>query len=135
MSRFRYICIYLMYISVMINIRSSLTHLHCFQLFVLHFFGLYQQNESSDSKSWDRLEIVAKRFLKLPNLHMLIKQKSPSLPRKLALGTFGKLLKVFSTKTSLLHLLYSITQVLFFASAKDFSKKSNLKYFCNSYNG
>ena len=32
------------------------------------------------------------------NLHMLIKQKSPSLARNLALRTFGKLLIVFSTK-------------------------------------
>ena len=33
-----------------------------------------------------------KRFLKLPNLHMLLKQKSPSAPRDLARGTFGELL-------------------------------------------
>ena len=38
---------------------------------------------------------------------MLIKQKSPSLPRNLALGTFGELLIVFSTKVNLLYLLYS----------------------------
>ena len=39
---------------------------------------------------------------------MLIKQKRPSLPRNLALGTFGKLLIVFSTKINLLYLLYSM---------------------------
>ena len=38
---------------------------------------------------------------------MLLKQKSPSLPRNLALGTFGELLIVFSTKVNLLYLLYS----------------------------
>ena len=38
---------------------------------------------------------------------MLIKQKSPSLSRNLALGTFGKLPIVFSTKVNLLYLLYS----------------------------
>ena len=54
--------------------------------------------------------IVAKGFLKLPNLHMQIKQKSPLLPRFLALVTFGELLKVFSTKINLLHLLYSTDQ-------------------------
>ena len=70
-----------------------------------HFFRLYQQNKSSESK--DRLVIVAKGFLKLSNLHMLLKQKSPSLPRNLALGTFGELLIVFSTKVNLLYLLYS----------------------------
>ena len=38
---------------------------------------------------------------------MLIKPKSPSLPRNLALGTFGELPVVFSTKVNLLYLLYS----------------------------
>ena len=53
------------------------------------------------------LIIVAKGFSKLPNLHMLLKQKSPSLPRNLALGTFDELLIVFSTKVNLLYFLYS----------------------------
>ena len=57
-----------------------------------------------------RLVIVAKAFLKLLNLHMLIKQKSLLLPRNLALGTFGELLIVFSTKINLLYLLYSAVQ-------------------------
>ena len=38
---------------------------------------------------------------------MLIKQKSPSLPRNLALETFGKLPIVFLTKVNLLYFLYS----------------------------
>ena len=38
---------------------------------------------------------------------MLLKQKSPPLPRNLALETFGKLLILFSTKVNLLYLLYS----------------------------
>ena len=58
----------------------------------------------------DRLVIVAKGFLKLPNMHILLKQKSPSLPRNLALGTFGKLPIVFSTKVNQLYLLYSMAQ-------------------------
>ena len=41
--------------------------------------------------SSDRLVIVAKVFLKLPNLHILLKQKSPSPYMNLALGIFGKL--------------------------------------------
>ena len=41
---------------------------------------------------------------------MLIKQKSPLLPRNLALETFGRLLRVFSTKVNLLYLLYSTAQ-------------------------
>ena len=64
---------------------------------------------------------------------MLIKQKSPSLLRNLALGTFGELPTVFSTKVNLLYLLYStvrrccllplIKHKLF---AENFSKNSNL---------
>ena len=67
---------------------------------------------------------------------MLLKQKSPSLPRNLALGTFGELLIVFSTKVNLLYLLYSTAsiqlEVLSSASdkaklfAKNFSNNSNL---------
>ena len=44
--------------------------------------------------------------MKVPNLHMLIKQNNPSLPRNLAFETFGKLPIVFSTKENLLYLLY-----------------------------
>ena len=72
------------------------------------FFRLYQKDKSSESKvKFRQLVIVAKGFLKLPNLHMLIKQKSPSLPKNLAVRTFGKLAIVFSTKVDLLYLLYS----------------------------
>ena len=46
-------------------------------------------------------------FFRLPNLHMLIKQKIILLPRNLALRTFGELLIVFSTMVNLLYLLYS----------------------------
>ena len=53
---------------------------------------------------------VAKEFLELLNLHLLIKQKSPSLPSNFALMTFGKLLIVLSTKVNLLYLLYSTVQ-------------------------
>ena len=76
-----------------------------------HFFRLYQQNKSLESKAkLRRLVIVVKEFLKHPNLHMLRKQKSSSLPRKLALGTFGILLTGFSSKVNLLYLLYSTDQ-------------------------
>ena len=40
---------------------------------------------------------------------MLIKRKSPPLPRNLAFGTFRELLIVFSSKKNLLYLLYSTT--------------------------
>ena len=59
-------------------------------------------------ESIGRLVIIAKGFLRQPNLHMLIKQRSPSLSRNLALGTFGELPIVFSTKVNnLLYLLPS----------------------------
>ena len=53
-------------------------------------------------ESLDRLVIIAKGFLKLLNWHMLMKQKSPSLPGNLAVWTFDELLIVFSTKVSIL---------------------------------
>ena len=76
-----------------------------------HFFRLHQKDKSSEYKvSCYRLVIAAKGFLKLPNLHMLIEQKSPSFPRNLPLRTFGELPLVFSTKVNLLYLLYSTAQ-------------------------
>ena len=75
--------------------------------------------------------MVAKEFLKLPNMRMLIKQKSSSLPRNLALGTFGKLL-IVSTTSSAIPPLFNSLEVLSCASdkaqlfAKNFSKNSNL---------
>ena len=75
--------------------------------------------------------MVAKGFLKLPNLYMVIKQKSRSFPRNLALKTFGELPIVFSTKVNLLYILYS-KALLSSASdivklfAENFSKNSNL---------
>ena len=46
-------------------------------IFHRNFFRLYQREKSSDS---DKLVIIAKGFLKLPNLHMLIKQKVHYFP-------------------------------------------------------
>ena len=59
---------------------------------------------------------------------MLLKHKSPLLPRNLALRTFGEFLIVFSTKVNLLYLLLNGPEVLSSASgkaklfAKNFSK-------------
>ena len=66
---------------------------------------------------------------------MLIKQKSPLLPRNLALGTFGELLIVFSTKVNLLYILYSVDQMCHLLHLikqnylLNFSKSSNLDGF------
>ena len=61
----------------------------------------------------------------LPNLHMLIKQKSPLLSRNLALVTFGEMLIVFSTKVNLLYLL--LLEVLPSASDKAKLQKTILR--------
>ena len=64
---------------------------------------------------------------------MLIKQKGPSLHRKLALGTFGELLIVFSIKVNLPPSLFNGSEVLSSKSDKAkffaiiFSKNSNLE--------
>ena len=95
----------LMYTSLIVSIRSNLTHLHGFQLLLLLpkfieialFICTNKINLLNLTKSSDRLAIVAKGFLKLPNLIKLIKQNSLSLPRNVALGTFSELLIVFST--------------------------------------
>ena len=58
-----------------------------------HFFRLYKQNKTSESKR--KFRQASNCCKRVPNLHMLIKQKSPSLPRNSALRTFGELLIVF----------------------------------------
>ena len=89
----------LMYISLMLNIRSSLTHLHGCQLLVLlpyfveitFFVCTSSINLLNLKPSSGKLVIIGKGFLKLPHLHMLIKQRSLSLPRNLALRIFDEL--------------------------------------------
>ena len=77
-----------------------------------NFFRLYQQNKSSESKvKFRQASNRCKRVLEATKLlHMLIKQKIPSLPKNFALRTFGKLPIVFSTKVNLLYFLYSTAQ-------------------------
>ena len=108
----------LMYISLIESIRSLLTHLHDFQLLVLlpyfkeitFFVCTKTINLLNLNLSSDMLVIIAKGWLKLPNLYMPVKQKGPSLPRNMALKTFGELRIIFSTKVNLLYLLYSTAQ-------------------------
>ena len=60
------------------------------------FFCLYQKNKSSESKvKFRQASYCCKRVLEAAKLDTLLKQKSPSLPRNLALGTSGELLIVF----------------------------------------
>ena len=68
---------------------------------------MYQQNKSSESKvKFRQTSNHCKRVLEAAKLENATK-KSLSLPRNVALGTFGELLKVFSTKVNVLYLLYS----------------------------
>ena len=56
-----------------------------------HFFVCTNGiNPLNLKESTDRLVIVTKEILKLPNLHMLIKQESLSHPRNLTPRTFGR---------------------------------------------
>ena len=76
-----------------------------------YFFCLYQQGKSSESKvKFRQVNNSCKRVLVDAKLAYASKKKSPSLPRNLALGTFGELLIVFLTKVNLLYLLYSTDQ-------------------------
>ena len=104
-----------MYISLNVSTTSSLTHLYGFQLLVLlpqfteitFFVCINRINLMNLNESSGRLIVVAKGFLQLPNLHMLLKQLSLSLPRNLTLGIFFKLPIMFSPKVNLQYLLYS----------------------------
>ena len=68
-----------------------------------HFFRLYQQNKSSESKvKFRQASNRCKRVLETAKLAYATKIKE-----SITLGTFGELLTVFSTKVNLLYLLYS----------------------------
>ena len=71
-------------------------------------FCLYQQNKSSESKA--NFRQASSRYKSVPEAAKLAYATKTSLPRNLALGTFGELLIVFSTKVNLLYLLYSTDQ-------------------------
>ena len=83
-------------------------------------------------ESSDRLVIVAKGFLKLPNLHLLIKQKGLSLPRNLVLETLQIANSVHNKGKPAIPPLFNNPEVLSSASDKaklffkNFSKNSNL---------
>ena len=101
----------LMYLSLIVNIRLNLIHLHDFQLLVLLqqpkqttlLFCTNRINLQNLSKS---LIIIAEGFLNLSNLLMLIKQKSLSFSVSLALLTFGEAIIMFSANLNLLYFLY-----------------------------
>ena len=114
----------LMYISCIISIGLSHAHLPSFYLLsaIVHRNRFFRctNNKSSESKvNFRQTSNRCKRFLKLPNLHMLIKQKSSPVPRNLALGTFGEL-SVFNKGDSPIPHLFNSPEVL--SSAYDKAK-------------
>ena len=73
-----------------------------------HFFHLYQKDKSSESKvKFRQASNRCKMVLEAAKLAYATKQKSPSLPRNLAVWTFVELLTLFLTKVNVLYLLYS----------------------------
>ena len=75
------------------------------------FFHLYEKCKSFESKVKNRqANNCCKRVFEATKITYSIKQKSPSLPRNMALGTFGELLTVFLAKVNLLYLHYSKVQ-------------------------
>ena len=99
-----------------------------------HFCRLYQQNKSSESKvRFRQTSNVAKGFLKLPNLCMLIKQKELINSQKLGSQNFWRIASsVLSKGKSAIPPLYNGLEALSFASdkrnlfAENFSENSNL---------
>ena len=102
----------LMYTSLTINIRSSLIHLHGFQVLLVlpllleitSFIFINRINLLWLSPRSDSLVITPKRLLKLLKLLMLIKERSLSPPRNLVLLTFYNLI-AFWRKINLLFFL------------------------------
>ena len=129
----------LMYISLIESIWSSLTRPHGFQLLVLlpqfiqiiFFVCTKTRNLLNPKESSDKLVIVAKGFMKLPNLHILIKQESIS-SQKLSQNFWRIASGVLNNGTSVIPPLFNRREVLCSASDKaklfavNFSKKSNI---------
>ena len=98
--------------TIIVNMRSIFIHLLGFQLLlrlsqlieITSFDCTNRINLLCLKLTSGRIVISVQGFLRLTNLLILIKQKSPTLPTNLALQTFGKLLIVFLTKVNLLYL-------------------------------
>ena len=131
-----------MYISLIVSIRSSLTHLHRFHVLVLlpwyieiTFFCWYQQNISFETKVKFRQAIVGcKRILEAAKLAYSNNTKESITSQKLGSPDFWQIANSILKKVkSAIPPLFSGPEVLSFASdktklsAKNFSKNSNLE--------
>ena len=108
--------------------------LHCCHSSQKSFFRLHQKNKSSESNlSSERLVIVAKGFLKLLHLHVLLKKKESITSLKLGSRDLWRIAKSIVNKDkSVVSPLFNGPEMLSSASdkaklsAKKFSKNSNL---------
>ena len=129
-----------MYISLIICIRSNLTHLHGFQQLVLlpvhrnHFSHLYQQNKSSESRvKFRQASNRYKRVLEAAKFAYATKTKESITSQKLGSRDFWQIANsVLNKGKSAIPPLFNGTKVLSSASdkaklfAKNVSKNSNL---------
>ena len=131
----------LMYIFLILSIRSNLTHLHGFQQLVLlpqsieiTFFRLYQQNKSSESKvKFRQASNRCKRVLEAAKIAYATKTKESITSQKLGSRDFWRIANsVLKKGKSAIPPLFNGPEVLSSASdkaklfAKIFSKNSNL---------
>ena len=107
----------LMYISLIVSIRSSLTHLLIFSCLCCchsyrnHFLVFYQQNKCAKSiAKFRRASNRCKRVLEAAKRAYANKIKSQSMHKNLPVWTFDELPVLFSTKVNPLYLLCSMAQ-------------------------
>ena len=130
-----------MYISLIVSIRSSLTHPHGFWLLMqlpesieITFFCLYQQNKSSESKVKSRQDSnYCKRVLEAAKLAYANKTKESIRSQKLGSQEFWQIANsVLNKCKSAIPFLFNGPEVLSSASdkaklfAENFSKNSTL---------
>ena len=126
----------MMYVSLIIIARSSLTHLHGFH----HFFRLYQQNKSSEfTVNFRQVSNHYKRVLEAAQLVYANKTKESITSQKFGSQDFWRVgNSVFNKGKSAITPLFNGPEVLSFASdkakflAENFSKNSNLDNSDNS---
>ena len=131
----------LMHIPLVVSIRSSLTHLPCFSAASAaaivhrnHFFCLYQQNKSFESKvKFRQASNLCKRVLEAAKLAYATKTKESITSQKLGSRDFWRIANsVLNKGKSAIPPLFNGLEVLSSASdkanlfAKNFSRNSNL---------
>ena len=109
----------LMYVSLIVSIRSSFTHLHGFEQLVLLsklieiiFFVCTNRKKSSESKvKFRQASNRCKRVLKAAKLAYATKTKGSIFSQKLGSWDFWQIANSVQTKVNLLYLLYSMARM------------------------